>query len=58
MMELYLALAKAPSWVAHSSPEKTFKVCIDYLDDGLYLFERAHKNPLLAISGKPALKTQ
>lgn len=57
-MELNLTLAKDPYPVPWQYRADIQGVRLDHLDDELYLFRRMRKNPLLAISGKPALKTQ
>ena len=57
-MELNLTLAKDPYPVPWQYRADIQGVRLDHLDDELYLFRRMRKNPLLAISGKSALKTQ
>ena len=57
-MELNLTLAKDPYPVPWQYRADIQGVRLAHLDDELYLFRRMRKNPLIVISGKPALKTQ
>ena len=57
-MELNLTLSKDPYPAPWQYRADIQGVRLDHLDDELYLLGRTRKNPLLAISGKPALKTQ